>query len=542
MGSTPKIFLNHKKAEEKKKSMKRFKREIWFNSFLFSSLLTLLGLTFLMGCTQQPAGIVLPTPTPAASPTASPTAIPSPTYQPPPPLPTPTPWAQACPEPAVYAATTGNDQTGDGSLANPYQSLTQASQATRPGVTICVRGGLYQGEQQRLENLSGTAEQPIVVQPFAGEEVIFDGTGLTLEPTESLLFINRASHVVVQGFVVQNSPARGISVYEGEFVTVRHNRVHTTHTRAIGGGGTHLLFEHNHIWNAVLENENHAYQGQGGWAGALATYGRADDTASTHITIRHNLIHDVWGEGIIALRTQYITVTHNTVYDAYSANIYVDKVENGKINSNYLYATTEKYNRPDKVHPAHGILLSNEGSTPQHPHIKNIVIANNLIVATGNGIGYWQYPYNPLDPDNTYQNLVIAHNVIVNTHWTAVEFDLVDGNLYHQPVEIQLVNNIIFAGQNGLALDIGNLDGWLISHNLWPSGYPDQVTNRRENWVAPAVFVAPHLGGPAAGFQLVPGSVLAQAGLAVPEIPADFWGTTRSTTNPTLGIYELVEP
>lgn len=470
----------------------------------------------------------------AVPPTAAPS--PSPTYIPATPAPTATPWADPCPANALYAAPTGHDETGDGSAERPFYSVGRATAQAQAGQTICVRGGVYTAAREVII-ATGTAEQPLVIRPYQGETVIFDGTGAELGHTDSIILIRNSAHVRFEGFEVRNSSGRGISVYEGESITVQHNAVHGVQTRAIGGGGNNITFAYNHIWDAVLENENNAYNAQGGWAGALASYGREDGSPSTNITIVGNNIHDVWGEGIIALRATGVVVTDNTVRDAYSVNLYIDKVSNGRFERNYLFTTSEIYNRADRAYPANGITIANEGAQPDHPIAEDLVIANNLIMGTGYGINYWHYPFAPGFAGNTYRNITVAHNVILHTQRTAISFDEVPALLYDAPSGVILVNNIIFAGHNGRALEVGNPEAWEVSHNVWPDGLPESPTDPTGLVVDPA-FTAPIFGGAVEGYELAATSVVAGRGTAVPEALTDYAQRPRSTTQPTPGLFE----
>ncbi len=408
----------------------------------------------------------------------------------------------------------GHDETGDGSEARPFYSLRHAANQAAAGGTICVRGGVYTAAQETII-ARGTADKPILIRPYPGEQPILDGTGADLDHTDSILLVRHSAHLTIEGLEVRNSSGRGISVYESEYITIQHNRVHHTQTRAIGGGGDHITFAYNHIWEAVLENENNAYDSQGGWAGALASYGREDGSPSTNIVMRGNLIHNVWGEGIIALRAIGFVVEDNTVFDAFSVNIYIDKVRDGRFENNYLYSTTNAYNRSDRPYPANGITIANEGAQPDHPVAEDLLIRNNVIIGTGAGINYWHYPYAPNFAGNTYLNITITHNVIKDTQFTAVAIDEVPSLLYDAPSGIVLANNIIYAGRNGRALTIGNPDAWQISHNVWPDGLPSY--GDPAGLVIEPEFVNPQLGGSHAGFQLAPNSLANGRGLVENE-------------------------
>lgn len=99
-------------------------------------------------------------------------------------------WVPTSPFPTaantLYISPDGNDQTGDGTIGNPWANLQKAINAAQPGTHIICRGGTYtQGIQSdgkytvRIKT-SGTAEAPIVIRCYDGEKPVFDfKNGLT---------------------------------------------------------------------------------------------------------------------------------------------------------------------------------------------------------------------------------------------------------------------------------------------------------------------------------------------------------------------------
>ena len=71
---------------------------------------------------------------------------------------------------AVFVATTGDDGTGDGSQAAPFQTLSRALQSTPSGGTVVMRGGTYHATTIAGHSVNAT------VQPYPGEAVWFDGS------------------------------------------------------------------------------------------------------------------------------------------------------------------------------------------------------------------------------------------------------------------------------------------------------------------------------------------------------------------------------
>ena len=436
----------------------------------------------------------------------------------------------------IFVSVTGSDSTGDGSLGNPYRTLYQAGRAAQPGDTILVRGGTYSATKDQLYYVYGTAHLPITVRPYNSETVIFDGTGADISRAKSVVLIGESAHVIFDGFEVRNSGGRGITVYDSSFITVRNNRVHDVQARGISVSGDHITVENNEIWNAVLENTNEAH-GTSGWSSALSTNERPDGTWSTDITIRGNTVHDSWGEGITPGHAQFVTIAGNTVFNTYSANIYLNLVSNVVVDSNFLYATSEVYNRSDHGYPAHGISLANEQPVPGGgAFTRDVTLSNNIIVGTGRGINYWHTGLNAAE--NTYTNVKIFYNVVIYSRHDAIHFDPV-GSAHIAPSGVFFQNNIVLNGANGVAANIGNPAGWTITHNDWPDGIP-AVASGAGNIAVDPQFNSAVIGNGTGGFTLRSTSPLVGAGVAVDTF-TDFAGNFRANP-PTMGAFESNPP
>lgn len=432
----------------------------------------------------------------------------------------------------IFVSVTGSDSSGDGSIGNPFRTLYRAGRAAQPGDTILVRGGTYSATKDQLYNVYGTANLPITVQPYAGETVIFDGTGASISRTKSVILIGESAHVIFDGFEVRNSGGRGITVYNSSFITVRNNRVHDVQARGISASGDHITLENNEIWNAVLENTNEA-KGHAGWSSALSTNERPDGSWSTQIIIRGNTVHDSWGEGITPGHAQFVTIAGNTVFNTYSVNIYLNLVSDVTVDGNYLYATSEVYNRTDHGYPAHGISIANEQPVPGGgAFTRNVTLSNNIIVGTGRGINYWHTGLNAVE--NTYADVHIFYNVVIYSRHDAIHFDPVDGS-HTPPSGIFFQNNIVFNGLNGVAANIGNPAGWTITHNDWPDSVP-AVASGAENIAVDPQFHSAVIAHGTGGFTVPLTSPVVGAGIAVDTL-TDFAGNFRANP-PTLGAFE----
>ncbi|MEM7111983.1 MAG: right-handed parallel beta-helix repeat-containing protein [Chloroflexota bacterium] len=437
----------------------------------------------------------------------------------------------------LYVGLSGSDTVGDGSAERPFRTVEVAADQAEPGTTIYLLEGTY--EEQTVITGQGTADLPITIEPAPNAAVRFDGSQLTIPENQNLVLIRDSAHLIFQGFEISNSTGRGLGVFESEHITLRDNRVHDTIGRGIGGGGNHITIENNEVWNASLENENEAFGATGGWKAGISTYKRADDSASTNFIIRNNHIHDVWGEGIIALFVDGALIEGNEVHDTYSVNIYVDNGRNIDIVGNYLHTTTTRYNRLDRPFPANGIQLANESYSEAPPtQVENILIGNNLIVGAGRAIRFWHDDRN-LDPFNSYQNVQIVHNVVKNSHEIAIHFDGV-GLTGVTPENVLVQNNIIFAGGQGQALNIAHPDAWTFLHNNWPNGVPE-LAEGPNSFAAQPLFAGSTGSLAPEDFVLQAESTSLGAGLPFSTLTTDYWGNVRHPERPSLGIYEPKE-
>lgn len=69
-----------------------------------------------------------------------------------------------------YLAPNGSDTNGDGTINNPWFSLTKAWTVVKPGDYVYMRGGTYIYDQQILKGKSGTAGNLIKVFAYSGEK------------------------------------------------------------------------------------------------------------------------------------------------------------------------------------------------------------------------------------------------------------------------------------------------------------------------------------------------------------------------------------
>jgi hypothetical protein len=108
----------------------------------------------------------------------------------------------------IHVAVTGHDDTGNGSLANPYASLERAAQDVTPGAAIRLHPGTYAGGSY-LENMEGTTAAPIWI---GGAE---DETRPVIEGGGEGIHLVGARYVIVHNLEVRNTDNNGINSDDG---------------------------------------------------------------------------------------------------------------------------------------------------------------------------------------------------------------------------------------------------------------------------------------------------------------------------------------
>jgi hypothetical protein len=97
---------------------------------------------------------------------------------------------------AVRYVAPGGDDTGPGTLALPWRTLSRANAAVQPGDTVYVRAGTY-GEQL-MPAREGVAGRPIVYSAMPGENVVIEGIA------SSLQVVVLAGYTTVEGFSIKS--------------------------------------------------------------------------------------------------------------------------------------------------------------------------------------------------------------------------------------------------------------------------------------------------------------------------------------------------
>ncbi len=110
----------------------------------------------------------------------------------------------------IHVATTGSDDSGDGSPGAPFASVAHAAGLVGPGDAIRIHPGTYR-RHTYFYRLRGTAEAPIWVGGVPGQErPVIDASG-----ESQAFFFEQPYYVVVHDLVVRNAANNGINADDG---------------------------------------------------------------------------------------------------------------------------------------------------------------------------------------------------------------------------------------------------------------------------------------------------------------------------------------
>jgi len=361
--------------------------------------------------------------------------------------------AEVAPGTGYYVATSGSDETGDGSAASPWATITHALDSVPDGSTVLVRPGTYTGRIR----IRGSFDVGVTVR--------------SEEPYRALL---RHDDTVITAY----SDSRGC--------------------RGI-----------------TLEGFDIAHSGAG--AGALVVHidGGGDGSVS-HITVRNNVLHDSYDNDILKINnsTSDITVERNVFYNQTGSDEHIDinSVSDVVVQDNIFMSDFEGSGRVDgsdtssfivvkdsngdsdlytgsqRVTVRRNIFLSWQGSTgsgfllfgedgqPFH-EVRDVVVENNLFL--GNSPSIMRSPFGL----KGISGVTFRHNTVVGDmpcRAFAMRFNREGSNPANEGVELR---NNIWSDPTGTMGALDGSDGndfsdtapadtssFVLDHNLYWNG------------------------------------------------------------------------
>lgn len=198
-----------------------------------------------------------------------------------------------------YFVAVNGDNSNNGTINSPFETIFKASQVAQPGDIIQVRGGLYRNSDFNDGDIwngtvagkitcNGTATQYITFQPYQNEEVIFEFDA------NYGVKISNSSYIIFQGFKI-----KGI----GEQIT---------YGEALSNWGLYMLADgsiHDITGNESLmplpagTSKPSYYNGRGLVANNCH-----------HIKLKNNIVYNCPSSGIRAEQSDYVDIIGNTVY------------------------------------------------------------------------------------------------------------------------------------------------------------------------------------------------------------------------------------
>ena len=175
----------------------------------------------------------------------------------------------------LFISPSGDDRQGRiDHIENPFATFGRVRSFLRPGDMVIFRAGVYRGENVvGLINLNGSEDRPIVIMAMPGEKAVLDAK-------ESAIEVRQSSHVILDGFVLDNTQGgygQGLKTHFSHHVTLRNIESMHTYRGLYGGQDLHSIA----IENCVVHDN----------LGSHGIYFGAQDKPNSDITIRDCVIY-----------------------------------------------------------------------------------------------------------------------------------------------------------------------------------------------------------------------------------------------------------
>ncbi len=210
-----------------------------------------------------------------------------------------------------YVSPSGRN-TNPGTLSSPFKTISFAESKLADGVggnTIYVRGGTY-NEGVMFHLSSGIAGNPNVLIAYQNEKVIIDGTGISIGAGSALVF-TWSDYINIIGLEIRNCNMTGVYAggsgiwFAGTGCVASNCIVHDAWAGGIRSTGNYATIENNLVYNAAMSNTD-GFQSPGEtWSCGINV------RECSYNIVRHNIVHDVWGEGVSSTRCSHSTIEDN---------------------------------------------------------------------------------------------------------------------------------------------------------------------------------------------------------------------------------------
>lgn len=405
------------------------------------------------------------------------------------------------------------DASNPGTAVLPMRRIQSAVERVSAGDTVLIYEGNY-NERVRLKK-SGTVNENIVLCAKPGQNVIINGSAVSIPPWGGLLDISECSYVIVDGICVWHSATSGIFANEAQHIIIRNNHTYNTVSSGIG------------VWNcqhALIYNNDVELACNNGAQECITI------ANTQHFEVAGNHVHNggsgtTGGEGIdIKDGCHYGAVLKNHVHHVQRVGIYVDAWEQ-HTHSIEIAANI--------VHDCGGFALASEAGGL----LENIRIYNNIAYRNrhcGLVIGNWG---DVNMAERPIRNIKIINNTFCNNgseEWGG-------GINIENPQTIGIVirNNIFSNNRSFQISDEAGIsaDNLIIDHNLidGDTDYSTEVAGTN-TVLGTACFV----NDVNSDFSLSESSAAIDRGVATDAPQVDFNGKKRPYgTGYDIGAYEF---
>ncbi len=307
-----------------------------------------------------------------------------------------------------YVSTAGSD-TAAGTLAAPWRTIQKASNVSKPGDTVNIRGGVYKELVQIA--VSGSATARITFQSYVGEVAVLDGTGLTLPQGDvALIHLTDRNYITLQGLELRNlittndqvAPIGILIDRSGLGLQIRNCKVHdiqqnnpTLYDDYANGHGLAAYGSSATAISGLVIDSCELYNLHTGASESLVLNGNV-----TSFVVSNNLIHDCNNIGIDFIG-----------YEGTNSNATLDRANNGQCVGNKVWNITSVKN------PAYGGSLTKGGGTAAADGIyvdggTRITIERNEVWNTDIGVELASEHSGRVTDYVTVRNNVIRQNIV----------------------------------------------------------------------------------------------------------------------------------
>lgn len=424
------------------------------------------------------------------------------------------------------SATDGNNNNPGNQQGQPLRTIQAAINKAQAGDTISVRGGTY-AERLHIQK-PGTADAPITISAFQGEQPVIDGTSLNIDDDSALVIVQQSQDVKLSGFTIRNSGGLGLMISKSSRITVRGMTIESCYAGGLHAGqADNLLVEECRIRDCARRFLAHGPERMN-----VALLARN----SQDVTIQNNQVYENSDEGIvISVGCRRVKVRKNTCYDNRNGQIGVTSAVDVEIDSNLCYHTGRSDLLTLSGQRGPGIVKNDlwRYQTSGQWHTRGVKITNNIVVGCGVGFEAGRR-------GGKLSSVQVAHNTILNSTQHAINLGL------RSPSSKSFIENNLIASVDGAEIvhALGG-EGIVWRHNLW-SSFPGQNVYNPSSDVVESEVGLVNLNAPikagavtAEPYKLVSTSRAINGGIRHKgETMMDFWGQPRDA-KPDIGANEF---